>query len=322
LARRFAPFNFSYVPDFPNVVPTMDEWGEFLPIFREHRDDNLAEHLLEFHELMQQWEIHHEDVLMKMSMYSLEGDAREWYRSLPPTRISSLKEFHAAFNTHCQRFYSSELICHGCFEKYKDYVQDIVVSYEGCENEEDALDEESTLSLPCSSASNENCVCYLNKESAEIEYVLEADILCNPIPEKPRYEQPIFDSYDGDKIFLSGLNLDKQPVFNNEEQFSHVRQKMPFGMSFKVPPLFDHYGDSDEDVEMFFVLGAESIGSQPSYKSESFYQEQHDKEKDPSIDIHEEIYFHQLEDVIGADQGEVGHQPFTHLCLPQTFNQM
>jgi hypothetical protein len=25
LARRFAPFNFSVVPGFPNVVPTMDE---------------------------------------------------------------------------------------------------------------------------------------------------------------------------------------------------------------------------------------------------------------------------------------------------------
>jgi hypothetical protein len=31
LARRFSPFNFSYVPDFPNVVPTMDEWGDFFP---------------------------------------------------------------------------------------------------------------------------------------------------------------------------------------------------------------------------------------------------------------------------------------------------
>jgi hypothetical protein len=62
-ARRFSPFNFSFVPGFPNVVPTMDEWGDFLPIFREHKEDNPAEHLCEFHELMHQWEIHHEDVL-------------------------------------------------------------------------------------------------------------------------------------------------------------------------------------------------------------------------------------------------------------------
>jgi hypothetical protein len=91
LARRFAPFNFSIIPSFPNVVPTIDEWGDFLPRFREHRDDNPVEYLFEFHELMHQWGIHHEDVLMKMFMYSLEGDDCEWYRSLPPASISSLE---------------------------------------------------------------------------------------------------------------------------------------------------------------------------------------------------------------------------------------
>jgi hypothetical protein len=75
LARRFAPFDFSSIPGFPNVVPIMDEWGDCLPKFREDKDDNLADHLLEFHEVMHQLGIHHEDVLMKMFMYSLEGDA-------------------------------------------------------------------------------------------------------------------------------------------------------------------------------------------------------------------------------------------------------
>jgi hypothetical protein len=103
---------------------------------------------------------------MNIFMFSLDEDSREWYRSFPPSIISSLGEFNATFNRHCQKFYSSELIFHRCCEEYKDCVQDIIVSYEGCENEEDALDEESVFSLPCSSASNENCVCCLNKESA------------------------------------------------------------------------------------------------------------------------------------------------------------
>jgi hypothetical protein len=59
LALRFYPFNFSSIPYFPNVVPTFGEWGDFLPRFREHRDEIHAEHLLEFHKLMHQWEIHH-----------------------------------------------------------------------------------------------------------------------------------------------------------------------------------------------------------------------------------------------------------------------
>jgi hypothetical protein len=91
LAQRFSPFNFSIVHGFPNVVPTIDEWGEYLPIFREDKDDNPADHLLEFHEFMHQLGIHHEHVLMKIFMYTLEVYAHEWYRSFPHARISSLK---------------------------------------------------------------------------------------------------------------------------------------------------------------------------------------------------------------------------------------
>jgi hypothetical protein len=51
------------------------------------------------------------------------------------------------------------------------------------------LDEESTLSLPCSSASDENFACCLNKESEEIESILEADTLCSHVSKKPIYEK-------------------------------------------------------------------------------------------------------------------------------------
>jgi hypothetical protein len=146
LARRFAPFNFSAIPSFPNVVPTIDEWVDFFPIFKEHKEDNPAQHLREFHELMHQWEIHHEDVLLKMFMFSLAGDARKWYHSLPPASISSLEQFHATFNRHCQKFYSSKFICHNCCEEYEDNDHDMVVpnkSYEDEDHEEegDALSE-------------------------------------------------------------------------------------------------------------------------------------------------------------------------------------
>jgi hypothetical protein len=97
---------------------------------------------------MHQLGIHHEDVLMNIVMYSLEGDAREWYRSLPPVSISSLEQFHEVFNMHCQKFNSSELICHSCCEEYKDCVHDIADAYVGCEVEEDALDEESIFLFP------------------------------------------------------------------------------------------------------------------------------------------------------------------------------
>jgi hypothetical protein len=94
LAARFSPFNFVDIPYFPDVVPTIDEWGDCLPRFKENKDNHHAQYLIKFHECMDQLHIHHEDVLMKMFMYSLEGDARQWYRYLPLGSISSLKIFH------------------------------------------------------------------------------------------------------------------------------------------------------------------------------------------------------------------------------------
>ena len=52
LAQRYAPLNFSVVPGFPNSVPTMHEWGDFLPQFREKEEDNLAHHVIKFHQCM------------------------------------------------------------------------------------------------------------------------------------------------------------------------------------------------------------------------------------------------------------------------------
>jgi hypothetical protein len=131
-----------------------------------------------------------------------------------------------------------------------------------------------------------------------------------------RYEQPIFESYGDDKIFLPGLNLERQPSFNNEEQFSHVGQKIHLGMAFETPPLFDHYGDSDEYAEVFFVLEEKNISGQPSNENEIFYQEQHDKRKEPFIDIHEDISCHQLADVIREDKRELDQQPTSSIHSP------
>jgi hypothetical protein len=60
-------------------------------------------------------------------------------------------------------------------------------------------------------------------------------------------------------------------VFDNDEHFSHVGQKIPLGMTFKTRPLFDHYGDDDEYVEVF--IEEKGINLQPSYEGEIFYQD-------------------------------------------------
>ena len=119
VAARFAPFNFTIVPDFPNNVPTMDEWGEFLPIFRGDGQDHPTQHSIEFHQYMDQLGIHHEDVLLKMFMYSLEGNSRQWYRSLPISSILSIKYFHIVFYVYCKSIYSIDLLLKDYCEQFK-----------------------------------------------------------------------------------------------------------------------------------------------------------------------------------------------------------
>ena len=119
LAWRFAPFNFSAVPGFPHPVPIMTEWGDFLPIFRERKEDNPADHLIKFHECMNLLDLQHKDVCMNVFIYSLDGDAREWYFSLPPSSISSLKYFHTVFHKHCKSYFSAEFLFENCCKKYE-----------------------------------------------------------------------------------------------------------------------------------------------------------------------------------------------------------
>jgi hypothetical protein len=133
LARRFAPLDFSTVPGFPHPVPSIDIWGDHLPRFAEKKEDNPSDHLIRFHQCMIQLDIYHEDVLMKMFVFSLEGDAREWYRSLPPSSISSLKEFHTVFHHRCERFFAREILLEGCCEEFHAHIQNVYSS--NCEHE-------------------------------------------------------------------------------------------------------------------------------------------------------------------------------------------
>jgi hypothetical protein len=68
LAWRFQPLNFSVVPIFPNLVHPPFEWMDYLPVFKEEKEYNIAQHLVTFHQCMDQLGILHEDVLIKMFM--------------------------------------------------------------------------------------------------------------------------------------------------------------------------------------------------------------------------------------------------------------
>ena len=104
-------------------MPHIDDWEGYLPKFKGNDEDNLVENLLEFHKLMHQLDISHEDILMKMFMYSLERHAKKWYRSLVVVVIYSLKEFHVEFHKYCRGLYSSKLLFENCCEELESSLQ-------------------------------------------------------------------------------------------------------------------------------------------------------------------------------------------------------
>jgi hypothetical protein len=66
LARRFSPLNLLAIAGYPHPVPQIDRWKDLLPRVYEGENDNLVEHVLEFHTLMQQLDIQHEDICMNL----------------------------------------------------------------------------------------------------------------------------------------------------------------------------------------------------------------------------------------------------------------
>jgi hypothetical protein len=115
IVTRYAPFEFSNVPHFPNPMPRTKDWGDCLPIFIEYDDDFPTQHLIDFHEcMMLQLGTFHEDILMKMFMIILDGDARQWYKSLPVDSIFSLKYFNVVFHSYCKIIYPTELLLKYC----------------------------------------------------------------------------------------------------------------------------------------------------------------------------------------------------------------
>jgi hypothetical protein len=90
---------------------------------------------------MDQLDLHHEDVLLKMFMHSFDSDACQWYSSLPHSSISSLKEFHTTFKEHCKRYFSVEFLFENCCAEYELHIKDIIDGNAGNVNEKEIVDE-------------------------------------------------------------------------------------------------------------------------------------------------------------------------------------
>ena len=80
---RYIPMNLAAIPGYPNKIPLVN-WQTDLPRFNDVKIDVSAIHLFRFHKHIHKLGVGwHEDSLMKLFMFCLEGYGRYWYEGFP-----------------------------------------------------------------------------------------------------------------------------------------------------------------------------------------------------------------------------------------------
>jgi hypothetical protein len=93
IAARYAPL---VLPQPLNALPT-DGYLKQLPKFTGEGDITAEEHLEAFYSFTDHHVIMHADVWMRIFVHSLEGEARKWFRALPPGSINGIEALDNAF---------------------------------------------------------------------------------------------------------------------------------------------------------------------------------------------------------------------------------
>jgi hypothetical protein len=93
IAARYAPL---VLPHPLNALPT-DGYLKQLPKFTGEGDVTTDEHLEAFYSFIDDNVIMHVDVWMRIFVHSLQGEARKWFKALPPRSIDGIKALDSTF---------------------------------------------------------------------------------------------------------------------------------------------------------------------------------------------------------------------------------
>lgn len=119
LVHKFDPFVCNGIIGYPHDMLAFSVWNGYLPKFSMKEYEDPAQHLEGFYECMEKQGIIHEDVGMKLLLFSLDLEARIWFKSLPLSSILPLKYFHSVFNSSCRTYYPHKFLFEG-FREYYD----------------------------------------------------------------------------------------------------------------------------------------------------------------------------------------------------------
>jgi hypothetical protein len=97
MSTLLAPLNFAAIQGAPHAIP--DKAIDKLPTFQGNNAISAKPHILNVDLCIGKWCHGHDEEGVKMTLfvYSLEGDAAEWFSEQDPDKFSTLAEIHKAF---------------------------------------------------------------------------------------------------------------------------------------------------------------------------------------------------------------------------------
>lgn len=93
--ERYRQICFLGIPGYPNEIPKglRDKVTKFVG----NNAITSEQHLRDFSSLLNDYEVEHEDVVMKLFVHSLIKDARDWFRRLPDDSIIAWSDLEKCF---------------------------------------------------------------------------------------------------------------------------------------------------------------------------------------------------------------------------------
>ena len=96
VAIRYGPL---VLPVPLNAMPAGD-YQEYMHKFTGTEGVTVEEHLESFYSYVDNLDINEEDVWMRFFVQSLDGEARKWFRQLPPRSIADIEALDDVFLKH------------------------------------------------------------------------------------------------------------------------------------------------------------------------------------------------------------------------------
>ena len=93
--EKYRQICFLGIPSYPNEIPK--GLRDKVTKFARNNVITSEQHLRDFFDLLNDYEVEHEDVVMKLFVHSLTKDARDWFRRLPDDNITSWSDLEKFF---------------------------------------------------------------------------------------------------------------------------------------------------------------------------------------------------------------------------------